>query len=167
MAEPPKPIPVKSATENASYGVRLGDLKNLKKNVRTQIESSVEIQCKEITKENLQEAWIEVAEKMTAQKMIYRSAVMLTELEFANHEITLLTDIVALDYLKGERITLLEHFKTYYKNQEINVLFKEKPKDENATAGRVLSTKEVFEKMALKNPLLKNLKDGLAMDFDY
>jgi hypothetical protein len=33
-------------------------------------------------------------------------------------------------------------------------------------ADRVLSTREIFDKMAAKNPALRKLRDGLNMDFD-
>lgn len=75
--------------------------------------------------------------------------------------------VVAYDFLKNERLQLLGFFKKYYSNDEINVLFAIKEEKVDERAPKVLSTKEVFEKMAQKNPALANLKDSLGLDFDY
>jgi hypothetical protein len=87
-------------------------------------------------------------------------------LSFEGHVITLTADPVALDYLKGQRLILLDFFKNYFRNQEVNILFALKPEEMQNPADRVLSTREIFDKMAAKNPALRKLRDGLNMDFD-
>jgi hypothetical protein len=87
-------------------------------------------------------------------------------LSFEDHVITLTADPVALDYLKGQRLILLDFFKNYFRNQEVNILFALKPEEMQNPADRVLSTREIFDKMAAKNPALRKLRDGLNMDFD-
>ena len=92
---------------------------------------------------------------------------MASDVVFEGHEITIHSNIVALDFLKGERQQLLDFFKGHFHNDEVNVLFNLKIEKEEQSGTRVLSTKEVFEKMALKNPALQQLKDSLGLDFEY
>ena len=119
-----------------------------------------------IDSDQLRIAWEKIALQLTAEKIIYRNAIMQTLLSFEDHVITLTADPVALDYLKGQRLILLDFFKNYFRNQEVNILFALKPEEMQNPADRVLSTREIFDKMAAKNPALRKLRDGLNMDFD-
>ena len=62
---------------------------------------------------------------------------------------------------------LLDFFKRYYLNEKINVLFVQKISDLESSGERVMSTREIFEAMAEKNPNLRILKDKFGMDFEY
>jgi hypothetical protein len=71
-----------------------------------------------------------------------------------------------IDFLKNLRLKLLDYFKIHYNNDEINVMIHEKAPSADKMMEQVKSTREIFEKMAEQNPLLKKLKDSLGMDFE-
>lgn len=121
----------------------------------------------EITDDNLQISWAQIVEEMASKKVVYRSAILQSHLSFVANEITIHANVVALDYLKSERNRLLDFFKGYYFNEKINVLFAAKAEEQENANVKVLSTKEIFELMAQKNPNLKILKDKFGMDFEY
>jgi DNA polymerase-3 subunit gamma/tau len=159
--------PTTTAPANtASYGVTLGGLKGLKNLVRDKVLNQQQQEVIVIDSDQLRIAWEKIALQLTAEKIIYRNAIMQTLLSFEDHVITLTADPVALDYLKGQRLILLDFFKNYFRNQEVNILFALKPEEMQNPADRVLSTREIFDKMAAKNPALRKLRDGLNMDFD-
>lgn len=162
----PTPPTTTSSGNPASYGVTLEGLKGLKNLVRDKVLNQQQQDVIAIDSEQLQQAWEKIAHQLTAEKIIYRNAIMQTLLSFEGHVITLTADPVALDYLKGQRLILLDFFKNYFRNQEVNILFALKPEEMQNPADRVLSTREIFDKMAAKNPALRKLRDGLNMDFD-
>ena len=169
VKQSPTPPTNSSESDTASYGVTLSSMKSLKEIAKQKLMAlSNKVIKKEITQENLNESWLEVVEKVAGAKAVYKSAILESDLSFNHADITIHATIVGFDYLKGERITLLDFFKTYYNNDEVNVLFALKEIQESTSeGGAVLSTREVFEKMALKNPLLRYLKDNMGMDFEY
>ena len=75
--------------------------------------------------------------------------------------------VVAFDFLKSERIRLLDFFKAHYHNERINVLFAAKVSELEQKGEHVMSTREIFDMMAEKNPNLRILKDKLGMDIEY
>lgn len=163
--EPTQPQPAPSAE---TYGVTLGNLKSLKDAAREKLKALESNKVKvDITEENLKVAWQGAVELVAANKTLYKSAILASDVVFEGHEITIHSNIVALDFLKGERQQLLDFFKGHFHNDEVNVLFNLKIEKEEQSGTRVLSTKEVFEKMALKNPALQQLKDSLGLDFEY
>lgn len=160
------PHSTKASDNRGNYGVTLGGLKDLKNLVRDKVLNQQHREVITIDNEQLKLAWEKIAQQMTAEKIIYRNAIMQTILSFDGHVITLTADPVALDYLKGQRLILLDFFKNHFCNQEINILFALKPEEMQNPAERVLSTREIFDKMATKNPALRKLRDSLNMEFD-
>ena len=120
-----------------------------------------------ITDQNLQAFWSEIVEELTHSKALYKSAIMAGNVAFQGHEITIHATIVALDFLKNERQRLLDFFKKKYRDEEVNVRFTLKEEEPGQVGERVLSSREVYEKMAEKNPALKALKDSLGLDLEY
>lgn len=165
----PPPMPAAAATtSSAGYGVSLSNLKKLKEEARQKLMSNQQQkEAIDINDENLQQAWLEVVEMMASDKIVYRSALLESDMLYAGHEITISATIVAMDFLKAERLRLLDFFKKKFHNEEINVLFAEKRQTAVDPSKHVPSTRELFEKMATKNPFLRQLKDSLGMDFEY
>jgi hypothetical protein len=62
---------------------------------------------------------------------------------------------------------LLDFFKAYYHNEKINVLFVQQAEEQAKSGERILSTKEVYEEMASRNPNLRILKEKFGLDFEY
>ena len=154
--------------QRESYGVTLGGLRNIKDAAREKMLSDAkEKSVKEITSDNLSKAWNGVVELMASEKVLYKSAILESELTFSDFVITIHANVVALDFLKSERLRLLDHFKLYYQNEQVNVLFAAKVSKLEQEGSRVLSTREVFDVLSVKNPHLRQLKDKLGMDFEY
>lgn len=146
----------------------MGGLKNLKSNARDKLLADANRNASvEITDENLKEAWLEVVELIASEKMLYKSAILESVLTFIDHEITIHANVVAFDFLKSERIRLLDFFKSHYHNENVNVLFAAKVLDLEKKGEQVMSTREIFEMMAEKNPNLRILKDKFGMDIEY
>jgi hypothetical protein len=61
----------------------------------------------------------------------------------------------------------LDFFKAKYHNEKINVLFEPKISDLEKKGEQVMSTREIFDMMAEKNPNLRILKDKLGLDIEY
>jgi hypothetical protein len=159
-AQVPKPA--------APIGITLGSLRNVKDAARDRIQSELnKHKAVPIDATNLTEAWKEVVEKIAAEKMLYKSAILESLLSFEGDAITIHANVVAFDYLKSERIRLLDFFKAHYHNEKINVLFAAKVHELEKSGDQVLSTREIFEMMAAKNPNLRILKDKYGMDMEY
>jgi hypothetical protein len=162
-----KPAAVQGAGKPV-YGVTLGSIKGLKSNAREKIEAAGKgKETVEISSENLQTAWQQIVLEMTSDKVFFRNAINQGSIGFEGLLIQINVFGVAFDFLKNLRLKLLDYFKHYYQNDEINVIIIEKAPEPEKMVAQVMSTKEVFEKMAEKNPLLRILKDNLALDFDY
>ena len=89
-----------------------------------------------------------------------------SEFVFTENHIEILANLSVYDYLTAERLTLLDWFKRKYHNEDMNVIINEKPITEKDLGNTVLSTKEIFELMAERNPSLRLLKDKLMLDFE-
>lgn len=148
------------------YGISLGKIKGLKDQMREKVLNTQKLERIVITEENLKTGWEKVAMDLTAQKMIFRNAILKTQLSFEKQVIHLAADPMVVDFLREHRLDLLDFFKKFYQDPEVNILFEEQQLKETDASERVLSTREIFEKMAEKNPALRRLKDGLGMEFD-
>ncbi len=157
-----------SKTGTGGYGITLGGLKNIKKDAREKhlAESGGKVAI-EITNENLALAWNDAVDKIAAHKMLYKSAILESVLTFQQHEITIHANVVSFDFLKSERLQLLDFFKLYFHNESINVLFAAKVSELEKKGEQVMSTREIFDMMAEKNPNLRLLKDKLGLDIEY
>lgn len=146
----------------------MNDLRALKEAAREKLKSQQAGQEKvPITEENLKAFWLEIVEELTHSKALYKSAIMAGTIAFQGHDITIHATIVALDFLKNERQRLLDFFKKKYRNEEVNVKFTLKEEEAGTGTERVLSSREIYEKMVEKNPALKALKDSLGLDLEY
>lgn len=154
-------------TAKPSYGVTLGSIKGLKSNAKEKIEAaSKNKQIVPITHDNLMAAWDAIILELTSDKVFFRSAIGQGSIDFEGFMININVFGVAFDFLKNLRLKLLDYFKIHYNNDEINVMIHEKAPSADKMMEQVKSTREIFEKMAEQNPLLKKLKDSLGMDFE-
>lgn len=155
-------------TTNPKAGVTLGSIKDIKEAARQRLMAQQGTKEKiEITNEKLQEAWRELIEIVAKGKALYKSAIEASDLQFNAQEIIVHANVVALDFLRNERNTLLDFFKQKFCNEDINVLFELLPEKPSESGSKVLSSKEIYEKMAQKNPLLANLRATLGLDIEY
>lgn len=149
-------------------GVTLGGIKDIKEAARQKLMAQQGAKVKiEITQEKLNDAWRELVAIVANGKALYKSAIEASELHFTSHEVIIHANVVALDFLKNERQTLLDFFKRTFCNEEINVLFELLPEKAGDPGVKVLSSKEVYEKMVQKNPLLADLRATLGLDIEY
>ena len=160
--------PVTPAVSKPGYGVTLGNIKGLKSNAKEKIEAAGKNKLSvTINQENLNAAWQAIVHELTAEKVFFRGAINQGSSVFDGHRIEINVFGVAYDFLKNLRLKLLDYFKHYYQDENINVVIMEKAPAPEKMMEQVMSTKEIFEQMANKNPLLRKLKDSLGMDFDY
>lgn len=163
----PAPTPAPVPPPPSGYGVTLGKLRTAREQAREKVQKQDEAAPPiDITPENLEQNGREIMTEMTADRAVYQSAVMTAKLSSQGNDILISAGVVAHDFLKAERLRLLDFFKQRYRNPEINVLFElkeEKPEE----GEKVLSLREIYEKMAAKNPVLRDLRDSLGMDLEY
>lgn len=155
-------------TGATKLGVTLGGIKGIKEAAREKLKSQQKSLVKiELSEEKLKLAWQEIVDIVAKGKALYKSAIEASELFFDGTQITILANVVAFDFLKSERQLLLDFFKEKFQNEEINVLFDLLPEKKESEGVKILSAKEIFEKMADKNPSLRDLRNSLGLDIEY
>lgn len=157
-----------AATAAAPIGITLGSLKNLKDAARSKMLAEQDKAAAiVVTAENIIPAWNELVGIIAGDKMVYRNALQQSRLVIDGENIHLQADVVSIDFLKTERIRILDFFKRHYRNERINVLFEVAVNDLESKGEQVMSTREIFEDMATRNPNLRILKDKFGMDMEY
>lgn len=139
---------------------------NLKDQARLQQEARRAAQAnrREVTPENLIPAWQEAVEKIAADKGMYKASLLLSDVVYSHPTIKVSALLSCFDFIKQRRLELLNFFKLYYSDEDLNVLIDQKADEEPKE--RILSTREVFDAMAQKNPALKALKEQLGLDLE-
>lgn len=158
----------KNPVEKNKYGVTSNFIRNVRDNAKDKLESKGnQHSVIEIDMENLISAWQKKSEDIAANRPFLKSSLADSTIRFESNTILIKSTQVAYEHLKTMRMDLLSYFKQVYHNDEINVLTEEKKASATDTGTQKMSMKEVFEKMSAKNPILKQLKDKLGMDFEY
>lgn len=166
QSSPPTPLP-DTAKPVAPPAVSLTAIRNnLKDQARSQQEARRAAQAnrREVTPENLIPAWQEAVEKIAADKGMYKASLMLSDVVYTHPTIKVSALLSCFDFIKQRRLELLNFFKLYYSDEELNVLIDQKADEEPKE--RIMSTREVFDAMAQKNPALKALKEQLGLDLE-
>lgn len=146
--------------------MRLGNLTELKNQMRERLRQQQDDGVAPVLSlQHVEEFWKEKATLLAKEKGTPVTGFLETVCVLTDQKITLQTNLALFEYLKNRRLDLLDYFKVKFKNEEINVVVEEKQIDFETTP-MVASTREIFEEMARKNPLLQQLKDKLRMDFD-
>lgn len=160
-------MPPKETTSVATSAVSLKAIRtNLKDQARLQQEARKVAQAnrREVTPENLVPAWQEAVEKIAADKGMYKASLMLSDVVYTHPTIQVSALLSCFDFIKQRRLELLNFFKQYYSDEELNVMIDQKADEEPKE--RIMSTREVFDAMAQKNPALKALKEQLGLDLE-
>lgn len=163
-AAAPLPEEVKSVAPPA---VSLTAIRNnLKDQARLQQEARRAAQAnrREVTPENLIPAWQEAVEKIAADKGMYKASLLLSDVVYSHPTIKVSALLSCFDFIKQRRLELLNFFKHYYSDEELNVIIDQKADEEPKE--RIMSTREIFDAMAQKNPALKALKEQLGLDLE-
>lgn len=161
---PPSP---KTDTPISTPPLSLNKLRNIKDITRELLAQEKKNEQRiDINEENIQVAWQKAINRIAEGKTVFLSALQDCAVEYEGFDIKLLATAVCIDFLRNSRLDLLDHFKRYYQNDEINVLFLPKPEDPNAPKITVLSTKEKFELIAQKYPMLRLLKEQLNLELE-
>jgi hypothetical protein len=157
------PPPTKAPVSNVSLtGIR----NTLKDQARLQHEAKKAALAnrREVTPDNLILAWQEAIEKVAADKGMYKASLLLSDVTYVHPTIHVAALLSCFDFIKQRRLELLNFFKHHYSDEALNVIIDQKADEEPKE--RILSTREVFETMALKNPALKALKEQLGLDLE-
>ena len=160
-------MPPKETTSVATSAVSLKAIRtNLKDQARLQQEARKAAQAnrREVTPENLVPAWQEAVDKIAADKGMYKASLMLSDVVYTHPTIQVSALLSCFDFIKQRRLELLNFFKQYYSDEELNVMIDQKADEEPKE--RIMSTREVFDAMAQKNPALKALKEQLGLDLE-
>ena len=125
----------------------------------------------ELTDEHLQNAWKEYTENLFAEKKFpvvtqFKMAVLRIDDEF---NFTVITEgILQQRYFELERSSLIPYMQKYFGNKLLKYAIEVK---ENEMSGeseqKTLTSKQQYEFLVKKYPLVKELKDKLKMEIDY
>ena len=141
--------PLENGPAKAGYGVTLGNIKGLKSTAKEKLEAAGKNkEALAISMLNLQTAWDSIVMELTADKIFFRNAIHQGHISFEGLRIDINVYGVAYDFLKAQRLKLLDYFKHYYQNDEINVLINEQAPAADKMIEQVMSTREIFDKMA-------------------
>jgi len=162
----PLQAPVEIPKPRETHNVSLSGLSSLKNTIKEQLANQVSKEKIQPTQENIKPLWQELVDIMFAKKVISKNMLLESEFIFTENHIEVLANLSVYDYLTAERLTLLDWFKRKYHNEAMNVIITEKVISEKDTDNTVLSTREIFELMAERNPSLRLLKDKLMLDFE-
>lgn len=161
-ASPTATVPVKKE----GYGVTLGGLKGIRSQVESKREQTItKNEIPKLNHGNMITEWNHVAALLAKEKGTSVISFMESELELKEETIYIFAPLSIMEFVKGKRIFLLDFFKKSFYNENINVLIEEKKLDLNHQP-QVASTREIYEEMVKKNPILQQLKDRLRFDFD-
>jgi hypothetical protein len=162
----PLQAPVEIPKPKETHNVSLSGLSSLKNTIKEQLANQVSKEKIQPTQENIKPLWLELVDIMFAKKVISKNMLFESEFVFTENHIEVLANLSVYDYLTAERLTLLDWFKRKYHNEAINVIINEKVISEKDSDNTILSTREIFELMADRNPALRLLKDKLLLDFE-
>jgi hypothetical protein len=162
----PLQAPVEIPKPKETHNVSLSGLRGLKNTIKEQLANQVSKEKIQPTQENIKPLWLELVDIMFAKKVISKNMLYESEFVFTENHIEVLANLSVYDYLTAERLTLLDWFKRKYHNEAINVIITEKVISEKDSDNTILSTREIFELMADRNPALRLLKDKLLLDFE-
>lgn len=163
----PAPAPASPPPTAPVSNVSLTGIRNsLKDQARQQHEAKKAAQAnrREVNADNLISAWHEAIEKVAADKGMYKASLLLSDVTYVHPTIQVAALLSCFDFIKQRRLELLNFFKQHYSDEALNVVIDQKADEEPKE--RILSTREVFETMALKNPALKALKEQLGLDLE-
>lgn len=161
----------KTLTANAGKQSGLGTLSQIRQQIAQRNNKANEV-AKELTMQNLIEAWEAYITKLEAQKN--HSAV--TNFKLAILQVTgtnsfdiIVENNIQLKFIEQERGTLIEHFQVFYNNRTLtyNIVLKQESADSNTVVERPLNSREQYLKMTEEYPLVRELKDRLRMELDY
>lgn len=164
----PQSTPVSNEIFNKNIGrVSLSGIRTLRTKVENEMANQVQFERIIPTQENILPIWKEMVDIMFSRKAISKNMLMECNFIFSDHKIEVNAPLSVFDYLTAERLYLLDVFKRKYHDEEINVVVTKLIVEEKDLGKQVMSTREVFEAMAKRNPFLQQLKDGLKLEFDY
>jgi DNA polymerase-3 subunit gamma/tau len=165
-----KKIQAETSTANAVTQPALGALSKIRQQI-AQRNNHINEVAKELTIENLRQAWEKYIEKLEEQKN--HSAV--TNFKLAGLQVTATNsfDIIVennlqFKFIEQERGSLIEYLQATYNNRTLtyNIVLQESAGND-APVERPLNSREQYLKMIEEYPMVKELRDRLKMELDY
>ncbi len=171
---PPPPMPQQTTTATATSAPKttLGKngLQSLLQKVKTDHENSIEASGLPLNADNLHECWHHYLQNL---KILQKSSLH-TNLSVINISVTGPEDItmdcpstLAYTFANAERLALIDYLQQQFGNKRLKVYIKLNELAPEQQVHTVMSKSEIFAAMVEKNPLLKELKDGLNLELDY
>ena len=162
-------VTVTETPEPALKSKGMGSLQKIR--ARLLQETKQEKPLIELTSQKLQNAWTEYTENLFAEKKFpvvtqFKMAVLRIDDEF---NFTVITEgILQQRYFELERSSLIPYMQKYFGNKLLKYAIEVK---ENQLSGeseqKTLTSKQQYEFLVKKYPLVKELKDRLKMEIDY
>lgn len=154
----------------ATPGTTLGALSKIRRQIRNQTNTTNNTSLL-LTPESLGEAWNRYIELLADQKN--HSAV--TNFKLAQLRITdsssfeiVVESNIQQKFIEQERAALVEHLQSFFNNHSLSYTIQiEEPQDSNTPKERPLSSREQYQKMAERYPMVKELKERLKLALDY
>lgn len=148
----------------------LESLQKIRKKVTDQHKNNGN-QAKDLTEEELLFSWKEFIEKLEMKKnhsaVTNFSMAVLRVIDNNSLEI-IVENNIQQKFIEQERAALIDHLQNHFCNKQLSysVLIKEKSNGEKP-AQRVLNSREQYQQIIEKYPLVKELKDRLRLELDY
>jgi DNA polymerase-3 subunit gamma/tau len=117
--------------------------------------------------EKLRQCWETYSTKLkSTAAMTFKGAKLVLETETSFS--VAVNSLVQQKFIEQERMMLNDHIQTAFNNRAINFFIKvEEGEKQEIPANMLLNSRQRFEKIAEKYPLLKELKDKLKLEIDY
>ncbi len=158
-------MPQQAAGINFNKG--MFDIKKLKEKHSQSINEQIVQEIIPLNDEKIKTIWEKFYTSHTTLKPLFRVAMSECELTFKENQLDIFCDKTILDFVNGLRHDMLEAFKNGFCNEALNVIIKEKIITTSSSATVSKSKKEIFEMLALKNPLLDDLRNKLGLELEY
>ena len=163
------PPPVIATPEPAPKSKGMGSLQKIR--ARLLQETKQEKPLLELTIENLEKAWTVYTENLFAEKKFpvvtqFKMAVLRVDDEF---NFTVITEgVLQQRYFELERSSLIPYMQKYFGNKLLKYAIEVKePESNGESEQKTLTSKQQYEYLIQKYPLIKELKDRLKMEIDY
>jgi DNA polymerase-3 subunit gamma/tau len=149
---------------------KISGLKSIRQQIMGQQSDSNSFVNEPITKEALQKAWHKFIQKLKAENKISAANILeLSEIKFSDNYITLMTyNIIQQKFAESEKVSLNEFLQSELNNRQFTlVIVKIENQDDKEPTERILSSREVYQLIIQKYPMIKELKDRLGLELDY
>jgi DNA polymerase-3 subunit gamma/tau len=173
VAAPPKPAAAPVPPASAAAAPKLTGLAAMKEAMAAKQQTSAPVEALPLTLGALHVYWEEFIDQYRqANKMTVVSNLQLAQLKLADgkkDEVAIVSrNIVQFRFMEEEKLIIADYFKKRFNNQAIVLtLLLDESQQQQDIGPAPLSSREQFQQLSEKYPLVKELKDRLNMELDF